>query len=1155
MAEVKNSFLASKMNKDLDSRLVPSNQYRNAFNIAVSESEDSDVGALENVLGNTLIATETNFGANATVIGYGVDEISEKIYLFITDYTDTSPTNLTNNQAAVNQGISSIVCLDVKNNANTFITLVTGRFLNFSTTHPIYGVNILEDLLFWTDNRNQPRKINISKAASSSTYYSTEDTISVAKYAPYQTIDLVTENSGVYTGTMKDVVSPSTIGGAAGFATTTVNNASVIPITTTYGAFATTNIITLQPPNTDKIPAGTQVAAGSTATSLNTNQAVGVTTPLDANDVIVFSPNPDFINNYSGDPVFLKDKFVKFSYRFKYDDNEYSIIAPFTQTAFIPQQDGRFLTGDEEASYTSGEVSFMQNKVNFIELIINFPDSVTGANLNSNFKITEIDIIYQESDSLALYVLDTISLDDITTNHSTDTFYKYRYQSRKPILTLPSSEANRVYDQTPVKALSQEVSGNRVIYGNYVNKYTAPNHLNYQVAASEKIESGTLYTGIDKEYPESTLKRNRNYQVGIVLMDRYGRQSDVILSNVGSDTASNNLTNVFGASTFYFPYRNNNTVGDVLSDVGNSIKIQFNEQILSTYSPLQYGNPVPTGQPGLYNSTIGNASYNPLGWYTYKVVVKQTQQEYYNVYTPGIINGSFNSIAPNSGFAFTTLISDSLNKVPKELLDVSGNQNQFRSDTLLYNVVNTTGTSPNYYNVQGFPGNTNNTVTTLSTFTDMGGVTGTSADNAIFQVDTNPFLAKLATPVSIGSAYATDFNFNLTVFETNPFESNIDIYYETSTNGVISELNTAIAVGGGDTPIGFTSLAYLQKENQDPAGTGTSTGAADSRYVTTNFKPINQASQQIDNSEITNFTVVDGGGNTRTSEFTLELDQTQGDDRYRIKINPVPASPPHGFYFGPNASTIEAYTFNMKVRNKDDNATADVNGAVSNSTTIIVDNLVDGSAGNGIFTGMQVFNGATLLGVIDTVTAGGGGGDATATFNLVNPTTVANDVAITFKAPFASLQINAALSNVDPIIDAYNLPSPQYSTMPNPFVTFTGKNGSFNTAKNTLDLTWGFSVTQAAIINAGYTIVVNNNPSGSNAATLQIIRGGGTSDIVTLSIDKTTGVFGRLTGGFWSNLDVVITLTDAGGATVTTTVNLLTEPGAFTDAFSTAFDI
>ena len=210
MAEVKNSFLASKMNKDLDSRLVPNNQYRNAFNIAVSESEDSDVGALENILGNSLIATATS-GFSPTVIGYGVDEVNEKIYLFLTSYTDTSPTNLTNNQQGTNS-VSFIVCLDVKNNANTFQTLVTGTFLNFSTTHPIYGVNILEDLLFWTDNRNQPRKININKALNDGLYYSKEDHVSVAKYAPYESIDLVRETSpGTFEGTMKDVVSPSTI--------------------------------------------------------------------------------------------------------------------------------------------------------------------------------------------------------------------------------------------------------------------------------------------------------------------------------------------------------------------------------------------------------------------------------------------------------------------------------------------------------------------------------------------------------------------------------------------------------------------------------------------------------------------------------------------------------------------------------------------------------------------------------------------------------------------------------------------------------------------------------------------------------------------------------------------------------------------------------
>ena len=52
MEEAKNTFLKSKMNKDLVDRLLPSGEYRNARNVAVSKSEGQDVGALENVLGN-----------------------------------------------------------------------------------------------------------------------------------------------------------------------------------------------------------------------------------------------------------------------------------------------------------------------------------------------------------------------------------------------------------------------------------------------------------------------------------------------------------------------------------------------------------------------------------------------------------------------------------------------------------------------------------------------------------------------------------------------------------------------------------------------------------------------------------------------------------------------------------------------------------------------------------------------------------------------------------------------------------------------------------------------------------------------------------------------------------------------------------------------
>ena len=54
MAEVKNSFLKSKMNKDLDARLLPNGEYRDALNVSISKSENANVGALENVEGNNL---------------------------------------------------------------------------------------------------------------------------------------------------------------------------------------------------------------------------------------------------------------------------------------------------------------------------------------------------------------------------------------------------------------------------------------------------------------------------------------------------------------------------------------------------------------------------------------------------------------------------------------------------------------------------------------------------------------------------------------------------------------------------------------------------------------------------------------------------------------------------------------------------------------------------------------------------------------------------------------------------------------------------------------------------------------------------------------------------------------------------------------------
>ena len=53
MPQVTNTFIRSKMNKDLDNRLLPNGEYRDAQNLQISRSEGSEVGEFENVLGNT----------------------------------------------------------------------------------------------------------------------------------------------------------------------------------------------------------------------------------------------------------------------------------------------------------------------------------------------------------------------------------------------------------------------------------------------------------------------------------------------------------------------------------------------------------------------------------------------------------------------------------------------------------------------------------------------------------------------------------------------------------------------------------------------------------------------------------------------------------------------------------------------------------------------------------------------------------------------------------------------------------------------------------------------------------------------------------------------------------------------------------------------
>ena len=1056
MAEVKNSFLASKMNKDLDDRLIPSNEYKDALNVAVSNSEDSDVGALENILQNTNvypISEEANIGNNnGKIIGRVVDPANDNIYLFYTNYTDTSPDGLSNHQAS-SSGINTYSAI-VRYNpvfSGSSTLMVNGKFLNFSETSPIHGINIVEDFLFWTDNRNQPRKINTRTANADRFHYTSEDNVSVAKYAPYTPIDLYKSYSGTHKTTMKDVSS-------------------------------------------QYLPDGT-------------------------------TANPDYNANYAGDSNYLEDKFVRFSYRIKYEDGEYSIMAPFTQIAFIPKQDGSFLAGDENLAFKSTIVAFMENKVDQISLVINLPD--TANNLKENYKIKEIDILYKESDKIAISVLDTIGISEIEAQSLATNVYEYSYQSRKPVKTLPQNQSTRVYDKTPVRALAQEVSGNRVIYGNFVNKHTAPAHLDYQVTVNQKFSSGSSDDNWSYiEYPEHTIKRNRNYQVGWVLSDRYGRQSDVILSNVVDNDSSNGN---FGASTFYVPYRASSTSPTTfLADVGNSIKIQLNETINSIRSPLTPDSSIATGEPGLYDATT-----NPTGWYSYKIVVKQTQQEYYNVYLPGFLKGDL-STGPTTA-THSILIGDNINKVPRDLQEVGPNQTKYRSSETLFPIVENYHSSTENWNQPFFPGSNKFNVTTVAPLGNINDLGGATSSTVIFESEEDPLVMRIGNNNGGLGALAQHMIPTLSVAETAPFISNLEIYYETSTSGLISELNTEVITDIGTPVLGFSTFDYNHNENQNWAGTGTTTGAANSPYVTSELIPVDNVNNLLTNTQFISLTVLDNIGQDRTSQFEM-IATGSASNGFRLKLKDVTSQ----FYYGPDALTKESYSFTIKMRNLNDNTTATLDSNVTSSNQITV--TVTG--GNAPFVGQTI----------------SGAGIPNATVTFVDGANVTLNTAITqtpgfvfnFSAPVNTLVKNGSLSNAPPIIDSITYVTPSYSTMQGLYATLVAYNGTFKISDRLLNIGYVWSTLQPQLFggygqftfgNVGSTSLITiNNPSGGQV-TLALAQNG--------QVSIFAGAF-----DFLSTFSLKATITDAGGLTVEATIVFNDViPGAFTNAFSTAFDI
>ena len=110
-----------------------------------------------------------------------------------------------------------------------------------------------------------------------------------------------------------------------------------------------------------------------------------------------------------------------------------------------------------------------------------------------------------------------------------------------------------------------------------------------------------------------SVKSRRTYQVGIVLADKFGRQTPVLLSETGGDTVFIDAATGESTSTSVF----------------NSLRIAFSQ---STITALQ-----------------------ALDWcYSYRIVVKQREQQYYNW------------ISTVTSLNVVNRFGDSINKIPRD---------------------------------------------------------------------------------------------------------------------------------------------------------------------------------------------------------------------------------------------------------------------------------------------------------------------------------------------------------------------------------------------------------------------------------------------------------------------------------------------------------
>ena len=280
-------------------------------------------------------------------------------------------------------------------------------------------------------------------------------------------------------------------------------------------------------------------------------------------------------------PLF-EHKFVRFGYRYRYEDGEFSAFSPWSELAFLPDE--------FEYSPRKGFNLGMSNQLRYLCIKDFIP-----LNTDRNLEVSGVDILFKTTDSPVCYIVKTIEREiDPEWEYFTPGTQNAELNTGKLVITsemihriLPEDQLLRSWDNVPRFAVAQEIVANRLVYGNYTQGY----NLDFRVGLEPSIISLDTPTLVD---PKKSIKSLRNYKLGLVLGDKYGRETPVIESSslIGSNSTNWNVTT---------------------SDIVTEKQLSITENKLSISQDWTFQDGVPS-------------------WIDYvKYYIKETSNEYYNL--------------------------------------------------------------------------------------------------------------------------------------------------------------------------------------------------------------------------------------------------------------------------------------------------------------------------------------------------------------------------------------------------------------------------------------------------------------------------------------------------------------------------------------------